>query len=72
VFEDRVLRIYGPKRDNVIGEWRKLHNDEHNDLYSSPNIVPAIKSRRMWWMGHVACMQERGDLHRVFGRETCG
>jgi hypothetical protein len=55
VFESRVLRrIFGPKRDGVTGEWRKLHNEELNDLYSSPNIVRVIKSRRMRWAGHVA------------------
>ena len=60
VFENRVLRrIFGPKRDEVTGEWRKLHNEELNDLYSSPNIVRVIKSRRMRWAGHVARMGER-------------
>jgi hypothetical protein len=55
VFEQRVLRrIFGPKRDYAIGEWRNLHNEELNDLYSSPNIVQVIKSRRMRWAGHVA------------------
>ena len=55
MFENRVLRrIFGPKRDEVTGEWRKLHNEELNDLYCSPNIVRAIKSRRMRWAGHVA------------------
>ena len=57
VFEDMVLRrIFGPKRDKVTGEWRKLRNEELNDLYSSPNIVRVIKSRRMRWAGHVAHM----------------
>ena len=60
MFENRVLRrIFGPKRDEVTGEWRKLHNEELNDLYSSPNIVRVIKSRRMRWAGHVARMGER-------------
>jgi len=55
VFENRVLRrIFGPKRDEVTGEWRKLHKEELNDLYSSSNIVRVIKSRRMRWAGHVA------------------
>ena len=58
VFDNRALRrIFGPKRDWVTGEWRKLHNEELNDLYSSPNIVRLIKSRRMRWAGHVARMQ---------------
>jgi len=57
VFENRVLRgIRGPKRDEVTGEWRKLHNEELNDLYSCPNIVRVIKSRRLRWAGYVACM----------------
>ena len=57
LFENKVLRrIFGPKRDEVTGEWRKLHNEELNDLYSSPNIVRVIKSRRMRWAGHVVLM----------------
>ena len=60
VFENRVLRrVFGPKRDEVTGEWRKLHNEELNDLYCSSNIVRAIKSRRMRWVGHVARIGER-------------
>jgi len=59
VFENMVLRrIFGPRTDEVTGEWRKSHNEELNDLYSSPNIVRVIKSRRMRWAGHVACMGE--------------
>ena len=54
VFENRVLRrIFGPKRDEVTGEWRKLHNEELNVLYSSPNIARVMKSRRKKWLGHV-------------------
>jgi hypothetical protein len=64
MFENRVLRIFGPKRDEVTGEWRKLHNEEHNDLYSSLNIVWVMKSRRMRWAGHVACMGERRGIYR--------
>jgi hypothetical protein len=66
VFENRVLRkIFGPKRDEGIGEWRKLHNEELNDLHSSPNIVRVIKSRRMMWVGLVACMGESRGVYRV-------
>jgi hypothetical protein len=61
VFENRVLRrIYGPKMDEVMGEWRKLHNDELRDLYSLPSIIRIIKSRRMSWAGYVARMEESG------------
>ena len=64
MFENRVLRRrFGPKRDEVTGEWRKLHNEDLNDLYSSPNIVWVIKSRRMRW--HVVCMGERRGVYRV-------
>jgi hypothetical protein len=57
VFENRVLRrVFGLRRDEVTGEWRKLHNEELNDLYSLPNIVRVVKSRRMRWAGHVARM----------------
>jgi len=65
LFENRVLRrIFGPKRDEVTGEWRKLHNEELNDLYCSPNCVWVIKSR-MRWAGHVARMGERRGVYRV-------
>jgi hypothetical protein len=58
MFENRVLRrIFGPKRNEVTGEWRKLHNEELHDLYSSPNKIRIIKSRRMRWAGHVARME---------------
>jgi hypothetical protein len=61
VFENRVLRmIFGPKRDEVTGEWRKLHNKELRDLYCSPSIIRIIKSRRMRWADHVARMGRRG------------
>jgi hypothetical protein len=59
VFESRVLRIFGPKRDEVTAEWRKLHNEELNDLYSSPNIIRVMKSRRIIWAGLVAYMEAR-------------
>jgi len=66
VFENRVLRrILGSKRDEVTWEWRKLHNEELNDLYSSPNIVRAVKSRIMRWVGHVARMGEMRGVYRV-------
>jgi hypothetical protein len=59
VFENRVLRrIFGPKRDEVMGEWRKLHSEELHNLYSSPDIIRQVKSRRMRWAGHVARMGE--------------
>jgi hypothetical protein len=60
VFENRVLgRIFGPKRDEVTGGWKKLHNEELHDLYSSPSIIRIVKSRRMRWAGHVARMGKR-------------
>jgi len=66
VSENIVLRrIYGPRRDEVTGDWRRLHNEELNDLYSSPNIVRVIKSRRMSWVGHVARMGEERGVYRV-------
>jgi len=67
VFENMVLRrIFGPRRDEVTREWRRLHNEELNDLYSSPNIVRVIKSRRMRWAGNVARMGEERGVYRVF------
>jgi hypothetical protein len=66
VFENRVLRrIFGRKGDEVTGEWRKLHNEVLTDLYSSPNIIWVLKSRRIRWAGHIARMGERKDVCRV-------
>jgi hypothetical protein len=66
VFENRVLRrIFGPQRDVVTGEWRKLHNEELNDLYCSPNIFRVIKSIRIQWAGHLARMGESRGVYRV-------
>jgi hypothetical protein len=66
MFENRVMRrIFGPKRDEVTGEWRRLHNEELNDLYSSPNIFRVTKSRRMRWAGHVARMGEGRGAYRI-------
>jgi len=66
VFENMVLRrIFVPRRDEVTGEWRRLHNEQLNDLYCSPNIVRVIKSGRMRWAGHVACMGEERGVYRV-------
>jgi hypothetical protein len=66
LFENRVLRrIFGPKRDEVTGEWRKLHNEELRDLYSSPSIIIIIKSRRMRWAGHVARMGEKRNAYKL-------
>jgi hypothetical protein len=66
VFENRVLRrIFGPKRDDVTGDWRKLHNEELHNLYSSPNIIRMIKSRRMRWAGHLARMGVTRNAYRI-------
>jgi hypothetical protein len=65
VFENRVLRIFGLKRDEVTGEWRELHNEELHDLYSSPSIIKIIKARRMRWAGHVARMWEKMNAYRL-------
>jgi len=65
-FENRVLRgLFGRKRDEITGEWRKLSKEELNDLYCSPNIVRVIKSRRLRWTGHVARMEERRGVYRI-------
>ena len=74
VFENMVLRrIFGPRKDEVTGKWRRLHNEQLNDLYCSPNIVRMIKSRRMRWAGHVARMgDERGAYRVLVGKETTG
>jgi len=66
VFENRVLRsTFGPKRDKVTREWRKLHNEELNDLYSPPNIIRVMKTRIMRWAGYVARMGKRRGVYRV-------
>jgi hypothetical protein len=63
--KNRVLRkIFGPKRDEVTGEWRRLHKEELNDLYSSPNVLGVTKSRSMRWAGHAARMEERGGAYK--------
>jgi hypothetical protein len=78
VFENRVLRrIFGPKRDEVTGDWRRLHNKELYTLYSSPNIIRVMKSRRLRWAGHVARMGEMRGAYRVLvgkpeGRKPLG
>jgi hypothetical protein len=66
VFENRVLRrIFGPKRDDVTGDWRKLHNEELHNLYSSPNIIRMMKSRSMRWAGHVPRMGETRNVYMI-------
>jgi len=60
-----LRRVFGPRRDEITGEWRRLHNEELNDLYSSPNIVRVIKWRRMRWAGHVARMGEEREVYRL-------
>jgi hypothetical protein len=78
VFENRVLRrVFGPKRDEATGQWRRLHNEELNDLYLSPNIIRVIKSRRIILAGNVACMGEKRGAHRILvgrpeGRRSLG
>jgi hypothetical protein len=66
VFENRVLRrIFGPKRDHVTGDWRKLHNEELHNLYSSPNIIRTITSREMRWTGYVSQMGEKRIAYKI-------
>jgi hypothetical protein len=73
VFGNRGLRrVCGPKRDEVRGKWRKLHNEELNDLYSLPSIVRVVKSRRMRWTGHVARMGEDRGVHRAMVEKAVG
>jgi hypothetical protein len=77
VFENRLLRIFGPKRDEVTGEWRKLHNEELHDLYSLPSIIRIGKTRRMRWTGHVTRMGEKRNMYRLLvgkpeGRRSLG
>jgi hypothetical protein len=67
VFKNRVLRkIFGPKRDEVLGVWRRLHNEEFNDLHPLLNTIRVTKSRRMRWVGHVACTLNRRASYRIF------
>jgi hypothetical protein len=73
VLENRVLRrIFGPKRDEVTGEWRKLHNEELHNLYSSPDIIRQVKSRRMRWAGHVERMEEERKVYKVLEGKPAG
>jgi hypothetical protein len=65
VFDNRVLRIFGPKRDVVTGDWRKMHNEELYNLYFSPNIIRMIKSRMMKWARHVARIGEKRNTYRI-------
>jgi hypothetical protein len=72
MFKKKVpRRIFGPKRDEVMGDWRKLHNELHN-LYSSPSIIRMIKSRRMRWAGHVARLGEKRNAYRILGEKAEG
>jgi hypothetical protein len=73
VFENRVLRgIFGPKRNEVIGGWKKLYNEELYELYSSPCVIRMIKSTRMRWIGHPARMRERRNAYRILVRKPEG
>jgi hypothetical protein len=71
VFENRVLRrIFGPKREEVAGGWRRLHNEERHNLYVSSNVIRVIKSRKMRWAGYVACTKEARNAYRILVGET--
>jgi hypothetical protein len=73
VFENKVLRrIFGPKRDEVTGEWRKLHNEDLHNLYSSPDIIRQVKSKRMRWAGHVARMGEERKMYKFLAGKPEG
>ena len=73
MLENRVLRkVFGSNRDDVTGEWRKIHNEELSYLYCSPNIIRVIKLRRMRWAGHVALLWERRGVYRVLGDKPEG
>jgi hypothetical protein len=73
VFEDRVLRsIFGPKRDEVTRGWRKLHNEELHNFYSSPNIIRMVKSRSMRWAGRIARMGEKRNVYRILVGKPAG
>jgi hypothetical protein len=73
VFENRVLRrIFGPKRVEVTGEWRKMHNEELHNLYSSPDIIRQVNSRRMRWAGYVARMGEESKVYKVLVGKPAG
>jgi hypothetical protein len=65
VYENRVLRIFGPKREEMAGGWGRLHNEELHNLYASPHIIRVIKSRRMRWVGHVACMGAMRNAYNI-------
>jgi hypothetical protein len=73
VFENRVLRrTFGPKRNEVMGDWRKLHNEELHDLYSSPSIIRMITSRRVRWEGHAEQMGDKRNTYRIWGGKPEG
>jgi len=70
VWEQVLRRILGPKREEVVGGWRRLHNEELHNLYASPNIIRVIKSKRMRWLGHVACMRQTRNAYNVLVEKT--